>query len=82
MTVWTSDTGEKEKKFWKRESERTVRDEETGEEKTVFTEFDVASQRRITDENGTHPSSEYLDEEEEREYGVVCLLYTSDAADE
>jgi len=77
MTVWTSDTGEKEKKFWKRESERTVRDEETGEEKTVFTEFDVASQRRIIDENGTHPSSEYLDEEEEREYGVVDRYTTN-----
>ena len=77
MTVWTSDTGEKEKKFWKRKSERTVTDEETGEEKTVFTEFDVASQRLIIDENGTHPSSEYLDEEEEREYGVVDRYTTN-----
>ena len=36
MTVWTSDSGESEKKYWKRTSKETIVDEETGEENRIF----------------------------------------------
>ena len=63
MTVWMSDSGESEKKYWKRTSKETIVDEETGEEKTIFTEFDVEKKEGF--------ESEYLNEDEEKEYGLV-----------
>ena len=69
MTVWTSDSGESEKKFWKRSSKETIVDEETGEEKTIFTEFDVEKKEGF--------ESEYLNEDEEKEHGLVDRYTTN-----
>ena len=69
MTVWTSDSGESEKKYWKRTSKETIVDEETGEEKTIFTEFDVEKKEGF--------ESEYLNEDEEKEHGLVDRYTTN-----
>ena len=74
MTVWTSDSGENEKKFWKRASEtKVVADEETGEEKTIFTEFSVGNSEKEHDDD----ERVYLNQSEETEHGLLDRYTTN-----
>ena len=66
-------SGESEKKYWKRTSKETIVDEETGEEKTIFTEFDVEKKEGF--------ESEYLNEDEEKEYGSGSVRQASGTID-
>ena len=75
MTVWTSDTGENEKKFWKRASEtKVVADEETGEERTIFTEFSVGNCEM---EHEDDDERVYLNQSEETEHGLLDRYTTN-----